>query len=996
MKARCVIKSRLFAVVALSALWLSVLLAFLQHAPPVVSSPALRPAASPRDVVVNEVAWMGTQAYATDEWIELKNNTSVPITLNGWTLTNTTGISVILNGVIPANGYYLLERSDDNTVSDIPADQFFINGLPNTTPDYLVLRDDTGAMIDTANGDGSTWPAGTASPSYRSMERINSTLVDTDTNWATNDGVTRNGLDANGDPINGTPKQLNSATLNSSPKHVLISAVHDYGYDGVNDEAVQLTNAGTETVSLLNWRLTEGNADGVTLPAINLAPGQRAWAAKNATSFYTSFGNLPDMAVVTAGAVLPTIGTWPGLTNDGGDVKLFNAAGILQDRMSYGSATVSGTGWESATVQPYTPTNSFAQAGQIFYRKMDEITGLPGDTNTAADWAQDLSDPATGRRAMYPGWDMDLFFHPFTTTEPATITLGVAPDNAFDVVRDALRSAQRSIEIEAYELKNYGVITEIVQKASSVSVTVLLEGEGVEDQERWACQEIEAARGQCWFMHNNSDFDIYDRYSLIHAKFIIIDRKRLIVSTQNMSGGGMPDDDKADGTHGSRGYLLYIESPELAERAGEIFERDCDPAHHADIARWGTFGFVMPITEVVPITTSGGTTSTVLFPTPRVLTDATFFELFTAPEAALRQSDALLGRLAQAGPGDAVYVEQMYEYPNWGDDITAPNLRLRAYVDAARRGAQVRILLNSGMFDQEYVDLSKNITTTTTVNEVARQEGLDLQARMGSPTRYGIHSKIVLVKLNNKGKSYSHVGSINGSEQSSKINREIAVQVESQNLYTELACVFQADWNLAGPLFLPVVMRNYRAADHVVISEVLYDPYGSIDTGKEWIELYNPTGSAIDISDWSLGDAASDNEYGSGRYLFPKSTLLQPGGVIVVAQQAVSVTFKPDFEFVVVPALDDPTVPNMNTIVPTWDGFGLALGNQGDHVILLDAAGRLVDAVVWGDASYPGTLPYSNEIWSDHSLERSPANRDTDDCAADFRDRYPSTPGALP
>jgi hypothetical protein len=38
-------------------------------------------AASVRDVVISEVAWMGTQASANDEWIELYNTTSAPIDL---------------------------------------------------------------------------------------------------------------------------------------------------------------------------------------------------------------------------------------------------------------------------------------------------------------------------------------------------------------------------------------------------------------------------------------------------------------------------------------------------------------------------------------------------------------------------------------------------------------------------------------------------------------------------------------------------------------------------------------------------------------------------------------------------------------------------------------------------------------------------------------------------------------------------------------------------
>ena len=61
---------------------------------------------------------------------------------------------------------------------------------------------------DDAEGGG--WPGGSGSPDYYSMERANPYGPDTDTNWCSNDGVTRNGLDAMGSPINGTPKAPNS------------------------------------------------------------------------------------------------------------------------------------------------------------------------------------------------------------------------------------------------------------------------------------------------------------------------------------------------------------------------------------------------------------------------------------------------------------------------------------------------------------------------------------------------------------------------------------------------------------------------------------------------------------------------------------------------------------------------------------------------------------------------------------------------------------------
>lgn len=154
-----------------------------------------------------------------------------------------------------------------------------------------------------------------------------------------------------------------------------------------------------------------------------------------------------------------------------------------------------------------------------------------------------------------------------------------------------------------------------------------------------------------------------------------------------------------------------------------------------------------------------------------------------------------MGLVSAAGPGDAVYVEQLYEHLTWGDDSAeVPNPRIQAYVDAARRGARVRILLNGGTFDLDYLPLVDNVETAAYVNEVAKAEGLDLAARLGDPTEYGIHNKMVLVDLGAEGE-FVHVGSINGSETSSKINREMAIQVRSADLFDHLYEVFEYDWH---------------------------------------------------------------------------------------------------------------------------------------------------------------------------------------------------------
>jgi cardiolipin synthase len=1123
-------KPRLFIAVSLGVVWVLVLVAFLQRTAPVSSSPAARTSAAPLDVVINEVAWSGTAASSNDEWIELHNNTTLPITLTGWLLeASTNGPDITLDGVIPPDGYFLLERTDDDAITDTLADQIYGSDTStwalNDTGEVLTLTDNLGAVIDTANVSGGAWPAGTSgtgTPSRASMERKNPLLPDADGNWASNDGIIRNGLDANGQPINGTPKSCNSATpipfadlsvVKASPDNaqpgqeitytirfsntgiltaadvrltdtlplsvtlvrsteaysrsqpadgtlvwqigdmpaggqpisltvvvttqpdtagwltnqvtvttstsetilannsssastiisttppapsvnqVLISAVHYYGYDGADDEAIQLTNVGTQTVSLLNWRLTEGDKTGVTLPTIEIAPGQRIWATRNATTFREFFGAWPDLAVITAGTAMPLTGTWPTLPNAGGDVQLTGTQ-VLQDRMLYGSATtIPGRGWESTAVQPYTPTTAFAQAGQILYRKLDEVTGLPGDTDTSADWAQDRADPIAGRRVRYPGWNLEQFYRTVQITQTAWLTVGIAPDNAFDVISQVIASAQQTLTIEVYSFENAALAELLAARArAGVSVTLLLEGEpagGLTDQEKWSCQQVEAAGGACWFMFNDTTLTpkVYDRYSNQHAKVIVADDRLASIGSENLSPRSLPDDDKSDGTTGQRGVVLVTDAPGVVQAARQIWAADFDPGQFRDLTRWSSSGdpYGPPPIGFAPITVTGGTTYTVLFPQPVILSGTFPFEVIQSPENSLRQSDSLLGLIGRAGPGDEIAVEQLQEPPHWGPTAgtpdSDPNVFLEALIAAASRGARVRILMDS------YFDDGDNAATVAYVENLRAENPTlraNLQARLGNPTALGIHNKMLLASI--AGRGYAHIGSLNHGELAAKGNREVAVQVESQNLYTELMRVFQADWNWSAPTFLPLVMREYEPPDHILISEVYY----SNSVTLQWVELYNPMSTAVSLADWKIGDAETPQRY-EGMYRFPSGTVIGPGGVLVVAYDGTQV---PQANFQMCQNCGGSAL-----VLPKYTSWGSGdwtLAGHGDQILLMGSSDVPVDVVVYGDAVYPGVVAHQGVSVYTHSLERFPASSDTDDCAADFRDRYPPTPGEVP
>jgi hypothetical protein len=257
---------------------------------------------------------------------------------------------------------------------------------------------------------------------------------------------------------------------------------------------------------------------------------------------------------------------------------------------------------------------------------------------------------------------------------------------------------------------------------------------------------------------------------------------------------------------------------------------------------------------------------------------------------------------------------------------------------------------------------------------------------------------MVLVRLGEE--KHLHVGSINGSEVSSKGNRELALQVRSRALYDNVIRVWDYDWaHSAGPYqtYLGMIYSQYVApADHIVISEAMFKEAGSGAEMGEWIELYNPTASAIDIGGWLLGDAARPDDY-ERMYAFPAGTIIESGGTVVVARRAVAYEAAgyasqplPDLEW-----SQSNAVPNM--LPTTWGDGECALGNDGDEVILMDGSARVVDVLVYGSGDYAGVVPYADVdgVYNGNSLERWPANRDSNDCSLDWRVRYDPDPGGI-
>ncbi|MBC7249825.1 MAG: lamin tail domain-containing protein [Anaerolineae bacterium] len=1000
------------------------LLIWMNH--DVAARPSTQSGSPPTGILISAVYPDGyTPDTEYDEAFRLTNISSSTVTLTEtWQVRDANGRTAIFSGTTligPGQSLWCARRAVDfEHYFGFKPDLEWEDSDPavpdmSTPGSALQFRNAGGQLFllytrtnDTANnGCASGWYAGSnpTASQRASMERRDPTELDVIGNWATATAADV-GLDANGNPITGTPKADNSVFSGAVAHHAGEVVINEVAWMGTAassaDEWIELKNNTDQDIDLNGWTLVTADG-GLSIALSGIIPANGYYLLERTDD--NTVSNVPADWIGSFGS---------GLSNDG--EVLILRSDVVVDVFVYGDGDTNVSSWSGEAVQPYP---GYSSAGQILYRKRDEFTALPlPDTDTAADWAQstapgdNLFGPVDegdiyGKKVQYPGWDLDTFTQTLKITRTATLTIAIAPDNSYETVRDFLQSAQESIHIEGYTFENAhltGVITEALHRG--VTVTMLLEGgpaSGMTDQGRWVCQQIAAAGGNVYLMHNDPAADVHDRYAYQHAKFAIVDGERVLIGSENFGYNAMPADDKSDGTWGHRGAILITDAPEVVAHAQSIFAADCDPAHHYDIVLWGTAPYTPPL-SYTPVYTSGGWSYSPQFTTPFVLADAELaFEVVQSPETSLRQTDGLLAMVARAALSDTVLVEQMYEHPYWGDNADDdPNPRLESYIAAARRGATVRILLDSYYDDPE--DARSNAATCAYVNAIALSETLDLECRLGNPTGLGVHNKMVLVDDAQSDNDYLHVGSLNGTQTSAKLNRELALQVRSAAACAYLSEVFAYDWASAPPQFpgandvyLPLVMRDYvPVANHLLISEVLYDPPGD-DTGKEWVELYNPTAGTVTLTGFRLGDAANPGDY-ERLYRFPDGAQIGPGETLVIAQTAsgfrglgYTPQSSPDYEL----SDTDPAIPDLS---PTdWGDGDFALGNGGDEVLLLDAGGVVVDVLVYGDGGYPGVISFADlsSVYAGDSLERYPANRDSNDCARDFRVRYAPAPGSV-
>lgn len=132
--------------------------------------------------------------------------------------------------------------------------------------------------------------------------------------------------------------------------------------------------------------------------------------------------------------------------------------------------------------------------------------------------------------------------------------------------------------------------------------------------------------------------------------------------------------------------------------------------------------------------------------------------------------------------------------------------------------------------------------------------------------------------------------------------------------------------NLNGNISITALFeKDENSSGQVVINEINYNSAGHHDS-EDWVELYNDSDTAIDISNWIFKDSDDAHEF-----IFPEGITLERYGFAVICRDTSD--FKRYF-------------PDVKIVSAELD---FSLSNGGELVRLFNAAGQIVDSLTFDD-----------------------------------------------
>jgi phosphatidylserine/phosphatidylglycerophosphate/cardiolipin synthase-like enzyme len=341
-----------------------------------------------------------------------------------------------------------------------------------------------------------------------------------------------------------------------------------------------------------------------------------------------------------------------------------------------------------------------------------------------------------------------------------------SPDCSLAIYKDIVGSAEEEIRVNVYEFSSLTMARSLVEASCrGVDVAVLLEGGpvgGISDEEKEAVAELCSAKIPVTLMATGNT--AHPPYRFDHAKYLIIDRCRVLVTSENFKSNGFPE----EGLSGNRGWGVVLEDEGVARYFSSVYTHDsaggwCSPAVFSD----GSTEYPNTReyrTEFLPYRFEDAKAVPVISPDTSYLIS----DMITGTEVSLD-------------------IQQAY-ITNQTDGTFNPFLE--EAIGAARRGVRVRILLDSYYYNTE--GPGDNDEMVRNINRLAATEKLPLEARLAdleAGNLEKIHNKGVIAD----GKAVL-VSSINWNDNSPRFNRETGVIIEHQGVGAYFTRVFEKDW----------------------------------------------------------------------------------------------------------------------------------------------------------------------------------------------------------
>jgi phosphatidylserine/phosphatidylglycerophosphate/cardiolipin synthase-like enzyme len=555
-------------------------------------------------------------------------------------------------------------------------------------------------------------------------------------------------------------------------------------------EMIALINVGSKPHTFSNWTVATGSGR-VMLPKLTFGPNQIIYLADNADYFekYWNFAPTFEYGQDTDKAVpdLKAADDKPPVLNDAGDVvQLLDDKGKPVDILAYGNVSAVPAPWSGPAVQlvnsfPLTPANQVVtrlKKGQG-WRLESRADSWSGGT------------PTNPQRVYFAG-QSDLPVK--TVSGPMTLTAISAPDNSGPALFSLIDQAKKTIRLVGYQFNNKEVAEHLVAAVKrNVRVQVGIErnpgGSDMFDSDKEA-QEILHKGGVEVLYYYKWDGDLSTAFNPVHSKYALFDDDTVLVDSGNWIGSNY----STEGTCGNREWGVIIQgNTDVAKLVKDLWDFDFGSGSAE----------VRPYNEKLdkplqPDTYDPGPCFPYkpVQPEPLTVQAKATVTRIVSPDNTMDQDQGFLGLIHNAKQElliNANYINLWWGAAGDEQNLTKyPQPYLTELVEAARRGVTVKVIL-----DRKSVSLTAkrdNQYTVKYLNDLAKKENLKLEARLINMDGSGIgrtyHNKSMIVD------GAVVISSINGSENSFRYARELALKIDEVPQLTDYyRSLFMHDWD---------------------------------------------------------------------------------------------------------------------------------------------------------------------------------------------------------